>query len=270
MPEISEKPWSSYTEADYTLEQWHTACLIHLHDGVPTSKSECKLPVKTPTGTLSRAGVHAAASVLAGGRGGVDAPPEKIAAAKKSLMRLYAQLSEKAPPSMTHFNTVEATLAHYGVPGMKWGIRKRRGRGSSPRPRPYKYNADGTIDIPASKNAKGNVTLYNPRGQEATPEAVGKYMTQLRIKVKGLDSIPNKELQDLITRMNLENNYAKALASSVPQKTKGKKFIDNLLKTEGMPLLQGRRGPMTATGIAVIAAAKTASAGAKYAGKHRS
>ena len=29
---ISEKPWGDYTEADYTIEQWHRACLIHQHE----------------------------------------------------------------------------------------------------------------------------------------------------------------------------------------------------------------------------------------------
>jgi hypothetical protein len=65
---VSEKPWSDYTKADYSIEQWHAACLIHLHQGPPTSKDQCKVPVRTPNGALNRNGVHAAAAALAGPR----------------------------------------------------------------------------------------------------------------------------------------------------------------------------------------------------------
>ena len=45
---VSDKPWGNIKESDYDLEQWHRACLIHLHDGDPTSKEQCKLPVREP------------------------------------------------------------------------------------------------------------------------------------------------------------------------------------------------------------------------------
>lgn len=128
---VSEKPWSDYKESDYTLEQWHKACLIHQHQGPPTSKSECKLPVKTPNGVVNRNGVHAAASVLAGGRGGVHASSEEKAAAKRSIVSLYGQLSEDPPTSLkqsgaeTMENAIEF-LEHHGVKGQKWGTRKAR------------------------------------------------------------------------------------------------------------------------------------------------
>lgn len=124
---VSEKPWSDYSEADYTPEQWHAACLIHQHEGAPTAKSQCKLPVRTPNGTLNRNGVHAAAAALAGARGGVDATPAEKSAAARAIVRLYGQLDEKAPPSMMalmHQEEVDAFLAHFGVKGMKWGVRK--------------------------------------------------------------------------------------------------------------------------------------------------
>lgn len=125
---ISEKPWSSYSESDYTLQQWHNACLIHMHQGAPTSKSECKLPVKTPTGVVNRNGVHAAAAALAGARGGVNASPEQKAAAKKSIVRLYGQLNEQPPPSMKQSDeTVQDFLDHHGIKGQRWGVRKPRG-----------------------------------------------------------------------------------------------------------------------------------------------
>ena len=124
--DISTQPWSNYTKADYTPEQWHSACLIHIHDGPPTSKSQCKLPVKTPSGTLNRNGVHAAAAALAGARGGVNAPSEEKAKAARALVRYYRELGDQAPASLLKhaLNDEIDILEHYGVKGMHWGIRR--------------------------------------------------------------------------------------------------------------------------------------------------
>ena len=139
---ISEKPWSDYTKADYSIEQWHAACLIHLHSGDPTSKSQCKLPVKTPNGALNRNGVHAAAAALAGARSPLKASADQKAKAASALRGYYSQLNEELPSSLaTHSASTQdefssrkdrqgvgdipvAFLAHYGIKGMKWGIRK--------------------------------------------------------------------------------------------------------------------------------------------------
>ena len=113
---ISEEPWSNYTKADYSIEQWHAACLIHLHEEEATSKSQCKLPVKTPDGALNRNGVHAAAAALAGARGGLKGvSDDQKTKAAKALKRYYSQLEEDPPES----------LEHHGVKGMRWGVRKK-------------------------------------------------------------------------------------------------------------------------------------------------
>jgi ribosomal protein S18 acetylase RimI-like enzyme len=122
---ISEVAWSNWTKADYTLEQWHTACLIHTHDGAPTSKSECKLPVKTPDGILSRNGVHAAAAALAGARGGLKGvSAEQKTKAANALKRYYSELDEDPPESLAQADAfVDNILEHFGVKGMRWGVR---------------------------------------------------------------------------------------------------------------------------------------------------
>lgn len=118
---ISEKPWSDYTEADYTLMQWHNACLIHQHVGPPTSKAQCKLPVKTPNGALNRNGVHAAAAALAGARTPLQASEEEKAKAAAALRRYYSQLGETPPDSLAQSNVeigFEFIKTYYGWDGL--------------------------------------------------------------------------------------------------------------------------------------------------------
>jgi hypothetical protein len=55
--------WSEFSAADYTLEQWRRACLVH-----PPSPSQAKddyrLPVREPDGTLNRNAVPVAPALL--------------------------------------------------------------------------------------------------------------------------------------------------------------------------------------------------------------
>lgn len=63
----------------------------------------------------------------------------------------------------------EAFLAHYGVKGMKWGVRKD-----------------------------------NSSGAEHSPEATAAAAARAKLKTQGIKSLSNKELQDLTNRINLE------------------------------------------------------------------
>ena len=95
---ISEKPWGSFAAADYTQEQWCRACLIDMNaPGAAKTKAMCRLPIHEPDGTLNRNALGSAASVLAGGRGGVDAPPEARRMAARKLMTAYRE-AEMGPP----------------------------------------------------------------------------------------------------------------------------------------------------------------------------
>jgi hypothetical protein len=98
--QVSETAWSQFSASDYTIEQYRRACLIG-----PESPSENKgdyaLPVREPDGTLNRAGCHAAASTLAGGRGGVAGSDAQKRQAASKLVGLYRnQLDEDPPDSL--------------------------------------------------------------------------------------------------------------------------------------------------------------------------
>lgn len=96
---------------------------------------------------------------------------------------------------MPKFETADDVLEHFGVKGMKWGVRKNRS-GS------------------ASEDAQ--------RADAA------------RKKIKtggGTKALSNKELQDLVTRMNLEQQYKKL--TPPPKSSAAKKFVTDILVNVG-------------------------------------
>lgn len=100
---ISKKPWGQFSDSDYPDAQaFCDASLINLNSGPRSdwTKSNCKLRVYEPGGDLNVNGVHAAAAVLAGARGGVDAPAQAKRSAAKKLVSLYRELKEQAPDAV--------------------------------------------------------------------------------------------------------------------------------------------------------------------------
>lgn len=108
MADVSDRPWSEVKESDYAdAQDFCDACLINLNDAPRSqwTKAACKLPVYEPKAMgrkLNRNAVHAAAAVLAGARGGVDAPAEAKKKAARKLVQLYRQLEEDPPESLVN------------------------------------------------------------------------------------------------------------------------------------------------------------------------
>lgn len=84
---------------------------------------------------------------------------------------------------------------HFGVPGMRWGVRRSREQRAADRAR---------ISEDAAK-------VQEHRGT---------------IKTSGTKALTNKELQEVVTRMNLEQQYGRLSAA---QMSKGRKFAVALL-----------------------------------------
>ena len=89
---VSDKPWSDFTAADYSDDQWYAACVLH-KNGSSRAKSDNGLPIKEPSGALNRNGVHAAAARF----NQVDASPEAKASAARALRGAYSQIGEEPP-----------------------------------------------------------------------------------------------------------------------------------------------------------------------------
>jgi hypothetical protein len=261
---ISEKPWSEYTKADYTPEQWHRSCLIHTHDGAPTSKDQCKLPVRTPNGAINRNGVHAAAAALAGARGGVQASDEQTSKARTSLIRLYGELDEEPPPSLTHSaaeDMAEHILKHYGVKGMKWGVRNSEGGGGirqtvgsavgEAKARAKREIAE-RIDTETHVRAKPGqlVRVVGGNRRRAHEDAIVARTAEQIAKRNTLDALSNKELQHLVQRMNLEQQY-RQMAVKETRKSAAQRWVENIVAVKG-PLLYAKMGPHAKIGQKVV------------------
>lgn len=97
---ITDRPWDGSASRWPDAASYCRSCLIvRAHEG-DLSKGDCSLPIREPNGDINKNAVHAAASSLAGGRGGVKAPPELKKAAARKLKAMYAQMKEDLPESI--------------------------------------------------------------------------------------------------------------------------------------------------------------------------
>lgn len=103
---------------------------------------------------------------------------------------------------------VETHLAHYGIKGMRWGVRRRRGGDN------HTVGANPANKVPVSgvfNKSDGSITITKAGGPK---------------KAKHLS---DQELRDAVNRMELEKRYKNLAAEANAEKlTKGQKFIREL------------------------------------------
>lgn len=106
-------------------------------------------------------------------------------------------------------------LMHYGVPGMKWGVRKKyepKGR------RRGKTNTQRIYEAVKEKSAT----------RKARKAAIKEVQAQRNQKVvrRSVKDMSDEELRTAINRMQMERTYAQLTA---PEVNKGKKFVQEVL-----------------------------------------
>ncbi len=90
---IGDKPWSDFSQADYSIEQWRKACVVH-PDAPSENKGDYKLPIREPNGDLNSNAVHAAAGRVHELQGASKSQ------AAKALLTAYGQLKEDPPKDL--------------------------------------------------------------------------------------------------------------------------------------------------------------------------
>ncbi len=142
-------------------------------------------------------------------------------------------------------------MYHYGVKGMKWGVRRAR-------------KSDRALAISGNRRRKNKTnTSYNNRWTKENLTKAKKTVdsasnitrnlnninrsipSKKRPKPMDLSNMSNKELQESITRANLERQYNDIY--NPPRVSKGRKIVDNVLTYGGAILTAGS----SALGIAL-------------------
>ena len=99
---------------------------------------------------------------------------------------------------------VEDFLAHFGVLGMKWGVRRQ------------------SIGVTGARHV--------------SVEAATAKNLQEQVRRSGTQSLSNRDLQTLVTRLNLERQYSQLNQQQVGQ---GRRFVNGILRDSGKALATG-------------------------------
>lgn len=150
---------------------------------------------------------------------------------------------------------MRCALMHFGVKGMKWGVRRKspsEGSGSGSggtkeaiskarESRAEKREAAATAKAVRkdAQNEAGETGLKSRiKKPNSSEEAATTAETRSRTKKHGTDVLSNKELQDMVTRMNLEQQYQNLMDAQKAQKARssGREYISDILKQAGAEL----------------------------------
>lgn len=118
---------------------------------------------------------------------------------------------------------IDDFLAHFGVRGMKWGIRKRS---TSPTP----VLVDGRVKGSRVKVKTSGGERINP-SEDAIKVAISKQ----KIRKSGTHALSNQELQAVVQRMNLEQQYSRLQTQNA---SPAAKFVRDVLVGQGKQQLQ--------------------------------
>jgi hypothetical protein len=141
-------------------------------------------------------------------------------------------------------------IQHYGLKGMRWGVRRDNPSGGG----------GGSTPVTAKiKPGGGIVKVKGGGGRLPSEDALNAASYKQRAAKSTVSSLDNKELQALVTRLNLEQQYSK-LTVETKTKSAGRKAIEAILLNEGKSLIiKGKAGPI----------AGAVGGGLKATGQHR-
>lgn len=123
----------------------------------------------------------------------------------------------------------ENELLHYGVLGMKWGVKKARKSSDTVDETRRKSNTQNS-NTQNSNTQKSNTQNSNTKQQ--SKKFVTKKQKQKQI-MEDLNSMSDKELRERLNRMQMEQQYIRMMT---PEKSAAKKQVEQFLINEGRNL----------------------------------
>ena len=141
--------------------------------------------------------------------------------------------------------TLDDVLAHYGIKGMKWGVRRSEAQLARAR---------------GKKEAKRK----KKEGPPPSEDAAKARESQTKAKKEGLATLSNRELQELNKRLNMEQQYRNLTRESQRKLTdEDKALIAAVINgASSLTLAATKANPMTAAvGTAITLASRPRSSG---------
>jgi hypothetical protein len=121
--------------------------------------------------------------------------------------------------------TEKNALEHHGIKGMRWGVRRNKIELQS-----KGVTIDGERSTVTLHPQTGRIVTASPnlRGKPAE-DAVKAKVAKARVKSQSLDALSNQELQHLVNRMNLEQQYSRLTIQEKSALTSGHKRVKDVL-----------------------------------------
>ena len=133
---------------------------------------------------------------------------------------------------MWKFNSMEE-LYHYGIPGMKWGIRRFQNRNGSLTPKGKKRYGEVTKkDLERNKRVADTSTDLVNKVKEANANTMRR--TAKKQKTMDLSKMTDKEMRDQINRALLEKQYEDMFNPKTV--SRGRQVANDILQSVGTGL----------------------------------
>lgn len=135
---------------------------------------------------------------------------------------------------------IRYAMMHYGVKGMKWGVRRKNpSGGGSPRQakratqKATRKETRATKKTARKEQRKANIkdAIKRPVSADAKTATASRG----RIKKHGTDALTNRQLQDTINRLQMEQKYQKLKGDKKSKKARqtGQRYAADILKDVG-------------------------------------
>lgn len=133
-------------------------------------------------------------------------------------------------------------LAHYGVKGMRWGVRRdevlaRRNekRVATEAARREKRPAQEVVAHPTigrSKRAPGKIDVKGGEDHPPAEDAVKVAAARQKLKKSGVEALSNNELREVANRLQLEQQVKQLESKKGSTKSKGRQFLESQFKNK--------------------------------------